>query len=498
MSELPKVVRGRLLVSQIAVGHPDADLLTAFAELALPEAERALVMEHLGRCGECREVVALAVPASETVEMARTPSTTSRGWLRGPVLRRPVLGWAVAVAGIVAMVSLGILRHEQRNQTAVYVTSSTPTEVARNEAAARPQSAPASARSFASGDEQRQDYPATRSASSQIANQSKPSKKMEASRNDAPDSESHAAWVVAGNPSAQNGRNADSGQHTKFAMARPPHELDFALAPKAVPESGAKQLPPKDFFRKPAQVPSTPTPSRETVEAKSADAELTAQNRPQDQLADYQSAQAAEEAGRVAKVDKAKAPVATEAVAVAPMPSSVAAAGSTQAEPMVNHGTLASHWMVNAIGTLLRSSDGGQTWQEVNVDRVSAGDRTSASTTTSELSLKASARTAKAKGGEGRATDVRATDEIEKDKKLVFRSVVAIGARVWAGGSGGAIYHSDDDGDHWTRFVPSTAGVPLTGDITAMEFSDTQHGKIATSTFEVWTTDDGGLNWKKQ
>src|SRR5437879_9185267 len=98
MPELPKIVRDRLNASKAAGGHPGADLLTAFAELALPAAERAFVMEHLGRCGECREVVSLALPASEAVEMAGAAGR--RGWLRGPLLRWPVLGWSAAVAAI--------------------------------------------------------------------------------------------------------------------------------------------------------------------------------------------------------------------------------------------------------------------------------------------------------------------------------------------------------------------------------------------------------------
>jgi hypothetical protein len=335
--------------------------------------------------------------------------------------------------------------------------------------------------------------------SSPVANEVKSEKKVEASGDGAPNSESRASGVMAGNVSGNSRRESDSERQTKFAMAQPPHDLDFALEPKAVPESAAKQLPRQKSFHKSAQVPSAPVPSRGIEEKKSAEAELTVQNRPQDQLAEYQSSQARDEAGGVAKVDKAKAPVTTQELATAPSPSPSAPASSAQAEPVVvvSRGTVASHWTVNAAGNLLRSFDRGETWQEVNVDRTSAGDRPSASAT-SELSLKASARATGTKAASARAADVKSTGAIEKEKKLVFRSVVAMGAEVWAGGSGGALYHSDDDGDHWTRIVPSTAGVPLAGDITAMEFSDPQHGKIATSTFEVWTTDDGGLNWKKQ
>ena len=51
--------------------HPDADLLTAFSEQLLTGREREGVVEHLARCGDCREVVAFALPAMEEAAAAR-------------------------------------------------------------------------------------------------------------------------------------------------------------------------------------------------------------------------------------------------------------------------------------------------------------------------------------------------------------------------------------------------------------------------------------------
>ena len=52
MQSVPKIVRDRLQATRPAVNHPDADLLTAFAEQSLPAAERATVLDHLARCGD--------------------------------------------------------------------------------------------------------------------------------------------------------------------------------------------------------------------------------------------------------------------------------------------------------------------------------------------------------------------------------------------------------------------------------------------------------------
>jgi len=53
MAEVSRTVRERL-GQQAAGEHPDANLLSAFAEHSLTDAERAQVLDHLSRCAECR------------------------------------------------------------------------------------------------------------------------------------------------------------------------------------------------------------------------------------------------------------------------------------------------------------------------------------------------------------------------------------------------------------------------------------------------------------
>ena len=80
MSELPKIVRARLRIEGVGA-HPDADVLTAFYEHALPDHERQPVLMHLAHCAECREAVALALPP--------TPSATSHV----PAVSGPAATW---------------------------------------------------------------------------------------------------------------------------------------------------------------------------------------------------------------------------------------------------------------------------------------------------------------------------------------------------------------------------------------------------------------------
>jgi len=85
-----------------------------------------------------------------------------------------------------------------------------------------------------------------------------------------------------------------------------------------------------------------------------------------------------------------------------------------------------------------------------------------------------------------------------KAKPIIFRAVAANGPDVWAGGSEASLFHSTDSGDHWIRIQPSWRGVLLSGDILSLQFGDPQHGRIVTSTAEIWTTADAGQTWDKQ
>jgi photosystem II stability/assembly factor-like uncharacterized protein len=79
-----------------------------------------------------------------------------------------------------------------------------------------------------------------------------------------------------------------------------------------------------------------------------------------------------------------------------------------------------------------------------------------------------------------------------------FRAVAANGADVWAGGSWGLLYHSLDAGNTWVRVLPQAGGNALSGDIVSLQFPDAQHGSVATSTSETWTTGDGGQTWQRR
>jgi hypothetical protein len=112
---------------------------------------------------------------------------------------------------------------------------------------------------------------------------------------------------------------------------------------------------------------------------------------------------------------------------------------------------LAPRWTLSSDGTLQRSFDSGRTWQTIPVS-----------------------------------------------KQTIFRALAANGLDIWVGGSVGSLFHSSDAGQHWTQVRPVVDSEALVDDIIGVEFTDTLHGKLTTSSEETWITADAGQTWQKQ
>lgn len=124
MSELPKIVQARLRANPRATGdprgpadssisaHPDANLLTAFAEKTLTGRERTAVLSHLNQCAECREVAAFVLPTEGTpTELPR--AVPARHWSPWLFLRWGAMAAALGVLTIVVTVHPGLWKGKQ-------------------------------------------------------------------------------------------------------------------------------------------------------------------------------------------------------------------------------------------------------------------------------------------------------------------------------------------------------------------------------------------------
>ena len=90
--------------------HPDADSLNAFVEQALPEPERAQILDHIAACSRCRQVIYLAqevaaeMKAPPKAQAARS-ETQPRAWFKNWRL-----AW-VPAAAFAAIVALMVAHH---------------------------------------------------------------------------------------------------------------------------------------------------------------------------------------------------------------------------------------------------------------------------------------------------------------------------------------------------------------------------------------------------
>jgi Carboxypeptidase regulatory-like domain/Photosynthesis system II assembly factor YCF48 len=550
MSNVPKIVLKHL--QSRAEAHPDADMLTAFAERSLPESERAIVLDHLSLCGDCREVVALALPVTEAVGVAPLLHPARAGWLTMPVLR-----WGVVAAGVLAVTSFGVLQYRQAHpgkekQLAAAVIPREPITLTpvQTPAASAQTSAPPGVLPHT---EEKMQFDKRVEARKQFPNlfpQSKSASDAGATAGEIWRPSRPASHVSAGAISGSGGGIA-SGSGAGLGTNAPTATVVEAQG-------------------------SAPAPATNTSVAQVSD--QLAENKPQQFPLQGRAVDGSDVAK--AEVAKAKDPVPTAAAAM-----QVPSIALHTSPSLMQHA--APRWMITSSGSLRRSLDAGRTWEDVNVNSGSiagsvkdASGAVVADASVTLTNLDTAEKRIQSSGSDGLFTFANLTpgrycfdvekpgfkplvqspialdaqqnarldaalqvgqvsetvevtsatplqvetssgsgaenakkNRLKQEKPMqarenqkawlstpnpVFRALAATGPEVWAGGSNSVLYHSLDAGAHWTRVLPSSAGTPLTGDITAVDFSDLQHGRVTTSAAEVWTTADDGQTWQKQ
>jgi hypothetical protein len=560
MDPLKKLVAARLGAQVAGQPHPDAELLSALAENALSPKEREGVLEHLGTCAACREVLFLALPhGSDTQKVLAVPTPPPRFAIR----------WATAAACVVIASAVVVVGRHELTRTAPVAQKAESATVARQQPAiVAMDKAPAEMDDLRESQPPAKTAPAATKAlpeakhitaapsvaldfkkSGQVVVESAPRSdlKLEAKANELPINGRNRAELMKETPSAAaTSPNADmvadsrikdmpiqgrdAGAPVAGAPASAPTTLQnsvgqppmtnqssyaysapaaFGLAKQVsggvlggtvVDPSGAivanakvttvgpagtktitadpngkfsfDQLPPGQYSLK-AAAPGFKTADLEQVAvlagkpsdirvmlnvgAVSETVEISAGALAvQTDSADEVTLQAKQKVnGAVAtttesevaaneKTDNAKSNGKKSAKARQAGIGYGVGAGSGQGIPILQ-------WTLSAEGAVQRSLDGGATWQSVSV------------------------------------SDQRS-----------FRTLSAIGGDVWVGGNAGALYHSADSGQRWTRVVPQVNGEKLMVDITRVSFNDLQNGTVSAANAQVWTTSDGGQSWQRK
>src|SRR5437660_5541584 len=488
MEKVPKIVGERLKAAVVAVDHPDPNVLTAFSEHSLPELERSHVLEHLARCGECRDVIALALPAEEPAIAVVRP-------VRGRWLTWPRLRWGLVAAGVIVVGSFGILHYRATSRPAMVASyQASRAEESSEQAKKQTERLPATPAAPANEEEKSpQNGLLDSEVKSKPAPEAKEFDRLEQfaklqpppRRDQRPDADGSRGRL---RPQAlAHGPKPPTQQWQQNAIANANNNA-YAFqsqtpAPAVPPEFARKQLPNQVVFSTPAPAPSTAgSPVGGPVtDKKIQDLDTLAVNGRSVTALKTSGANAGAEVARAkpaGAMPSATAPTThcTEAYAVS-------AGNRSNFSQTAALAPESARWSINAMGGLQRSLDQGKSWQDVDV--------IGAVGITSGANMPMAMKSSREKG--------LAKDKAEmKQARVVFRAVSANGPDVWTGGSSGRLYHSTDAGGHWVQVVPTWSGVVLTDDIVSLQFADPLQGRIVTSSSEIWTTSDAGQTWQKR
>jgi Photosynthesis system II assembly factor YCF48 len=435
MKDVPKFVRQRM-VEPAGGGHPEANLLAAFAEGGLIGREREQVLSHLGICATCRETLAVATPGITAEHPHAAAAPPGMRWLRWPMLR-----WAGVGAAVVVVAAAVVIQSSRRAAEMPKISAAAPAEKPEQskeppKPAAVNESAP-----FLADRVSRKEAVTDRDVRAKAKSRTDKKKDAVAGQlvNAAP-APAAANKVAGSNAPAQSQAATES-----YAAAQPRRVQQPGSAVAGAGVAGVVAMEQKQQQQAAAPAPPVPTSSENVEVVGQADATAVQNAKSQDN-----------ERGQLGRVSGSVAQRATEARTKAGAPSAMARDAIASSTAMATGGPLmrtavsaSPDWRLSSEGALERSTDAGRTWQLVRV----------AATPTT------------------------------------LRSFSAVDRDIWAGGAGGALYHSADNGRTWARVRVKADDAVLDSDIVRVEFTDAQHGALITAAGETWTTGDAGLTW---
>jgi len=541
MDPLKKLVADRLK-TQVVGPHPDAEVLSAFAENALPASERETVLQHLSTCSDCREVVFLAAPmAVESQQVVSAPRT------------RPVfaLRWGTLVACVVIAAVFLVSRHQApRTQLAKSVpqtTSPAASPPAAVDAIVAAEKTPAELTEMRNKLPPAVHVPASSGHAEPKHITAKPEGNM--SFADSGEVNVNAPATLDAKVEPRTVQNLPTRGRTvaEFKQMSPPVAVPVAPPPAASAGTGsgmggvvaglnvggttranaysyganvADVAAKKDnasyghvagtvFDASGAVIPNAKVTALGPVGSRTVTAD-PAGNYSLDQLAvgNYQFQfnapgfretelqQVAVLANKPAKVDVKLAPGATaETVSIeAAAPGEVQQAQqqvALQSDEQQQSADKMQELTVEAAPSKLQKA-------------TKSKDRTRAAAQPMPALARAVALpvwqwSLSSEGVVERSVDNGKTwQPVSVAAGATFRAVSSLLNHIWAGGKSGLLYHSGDSGQHWIQVVPTTGTERLQAEITQLQLVDPQHIVLTTSNSETWTTADGGQTWTRR
>jgi len=499
MGVLRKLVSGRLQ-ARAAGPHPDPDVLAAFAENALLQAERAQLLQHLGACHNCREILYLAAPDSAAAQqvLSYQPKRRLTMMFRWGALAASVVIVGVAVTARHSLLEKSTLSSQSRDPATAPVSAlpkmaeaKAPADVesARDRLAAAPKPAakerpelkhmtakPQASMQFDDSDQ-------VRVSTGRVAGEAKKSRNDDFTINGravagpANQVTPGASAAVAG--AVAKDKSYAAGGLANFDALSAQISGTGNLGGTIVDGSGAAIGNAKVSTLGPAGektatsdsegrfVFSALTPGTYSIKAEARgfkSSEVTNLAVRDNKVATVGVRLEPGNAAETVEVSAAAVPVNEQTRAdAAPVPATVSGFAGGQAKGTMLQKAVATNapsrmrtvpiaqWRLTAEGAVQKSLDSGHSWLNALVSR-----------------------------------------------DVAFRSLCSIKQEVWVGANAGALFHSVDSGQTWNQVQPAAANQKLTSDIVHIEFSDPANGQVSTSTGEVWSTSDGGQSWRRK
>lgn len=527
--QLPESARRRLQMP-VAEAHPDAGLLTAFAEQSLTAAERDRVLHHLAACASCREIVALAAPEPLPTEV---PAAGARPWFRWPALH-----WvALAATAVIVWAAVLVLAPRTPNHDV-----SAPAESA----------AKIASRTSPALESKAQENPMPAAPPMAAAKKAAPVR-------ESPGNELAKAKKETPRDTLDASKDLGMAAKQQAGMAADALQTERAIAPRPAPAAVAGAL----VANKVVPPPPTPPPPQ-TTEAHAENAPVsgapvglagaaTADSRNQLPTAVF-AAKTGTIGGPVAndvgpykgtaiiagtitdpsgavvpnalvritntktngstavRTDSAgsyRTPVSPGVYSVevtSPGMQAARASGVAIAGPIAQNLTLRPGSMVETVNVTAAS---GAVAAASAAPAAQAEQQTDKPEMQAEVTRRAMAQPRSRlfyavpsewrttpEGTLERSDDASSWTKVPAAPAAKFHAVFARGADVWAGGEHGALFHSTDGGRTWSRVPVGPVKAPITDTITGLSFSKAT-GSVSTSSGDIWLTPDGGATWAR-
>jgi hypothetical protein len=450
MSEASKiltVVRERLRAGELQnssapkelASHPDAGLLTAFAEGTLTPRSRNEMLAHLAVCADCRTVLVLRQPEEASAQLIG-----ARFQLR--TVRWRAIGWAVLAASLALAIGLTSVRK-------LSVPSAPPNLEAKNEItkSATVNSKSASENPALTANTANAPVPPQLQGRLQdrdhVTNQ-----KLQEYR---AAGQAETVSKIAGPAAALKEAPGEQASLSRYDEAEKKQTLarnSIALgAPAAVPPAPRAEQPDQEVEKDAHRADARSRATGAFAEPKQ-DSGMTylgqARTAPQAQSAAAAPALIQDRAqAESSNVAAAKSTTAIRRELAISKASDLAATSGAQRPAL--------QWRVYR-GKVQRALSGSESWVNVVVP---AG--------------------------------------------ILFHAVVAVGNQIWVGGSDHGLqqtlFHSVDGGENWQGPIRlQENGVSANGTIEAITFDNPVQGKLRMSSGELWVTTDAGKTWTKK